>query len=107
VEFLRYEGFRFGGPNDEVFSGHPLCGKGLELYGAHVIANSRWLTELEQINAVHSMYRPSKWQALKHYLLLFHDDTFECLAQDYTLEVVTSSMAEVVRLVTERLLKHG
>ena len=32
VEFQRYESFRFGGPNDEVFSRHPLWGKGLEGY---------------------------------------------------------------------------
>ena len=71
-----------------------------------MVANSRWLAELEQINSVHSMYNPSKWQALKHYLLLFHDETFECLAQDYKLEMLTGSMADVVKQVTERLLAH-
>lgn len=103
VEFSRCYSFHFGGPNDEVISGHPLWGKGLNSYDAHVIANSRWLAEQEKINAVHSFYNPSRWKRLKHYLLLFHDDTFECLAENYKVEVVMESMEQVVKMVTERL----
>lgn len=103
VEFLRCESFRFGGPNDEVLTGHPLWGKGLEYYEAHVVANSRWLAEQERINSVHSLYNPNIWKTLKHYLLLFHDETFECLAQDFKVEVVTESMGQAVKMVTERL----
>ena len=103
VEFLRCESFRFGCPNDEVLTGHPLWGKGLEYYEAHVVANSCWLAEQERINSVHSLYNPSKWKTLKHYLLLFHDETFECLAQDFKVEVMTESMGQAVKMVTERL----
>lgn len=104
VEFLGCESLRFGGPNDEVLSGHPLWGKGLHPYQAHVIANSRWLAEQEKTNSVHAYYNPSRWKTLKHYLLLFHDETFECLAKDYKVEIVTESMEQVVKIVTERLL---
>jgi hypothetical protein len=103
VEFLGCYRFHFGGPNDEVFSGHPLWGKGLNAYDAHLVANSRWLAEQEKINAVHSLYNPGRWQTLKHYLLLFHDEIFECLAWDYKVEVVIESMEQVVKMVTERL----
>lgn len=43
VEFQRCYAHRFGGPNDEVITGHPLHGKGLQAYRAHEVANSRWL----------------------------------------------------------------
>src|SRR5436189_5668267 len=51
VEFLHCRALKFGAPNDEVLSGHPLYGKGLDFYGVHLVANSRWLAELQQINA--------------------------------------------------------
>lgn len=81
VEFIGSYAFQFGGPNDEVIGGHRLWGRGLNPYSAHVIANSRWLAEMEQINKVHPRYHPDKWKTLKHYLLLFHDENFECLAR--------------------------
>ena len=40
VEFKWCYAHKFGGPNDEVVSGHPLYGKGLEAYRAHEVANS-------------------------------------------------------------------
>ena len=36
VEFVRCTSFRMGTPNDEVFEGHPLAGKGLKGYTAQV-----------------------------------------------------------------------
>ena len=103
VAFTGYYDLRFGGPNDEVFEGHPLYGKGLEAYGAHLIANSRWLAELEQINAVHSNYSPAVWKDRRHYLLLFHDEMFECIAEGHAIEVFRKSFADVLAIATARL----
>ena len=46
---------KLGAPNDEVFEGHSLSGKGLEAYVAQRVVNSRWLKELETISSVHRM----------------------------------------------------
>ena len=46
---------KLGAPNDEVFEGHPLSGKGLEAHVAQRVVNSRWLKELETISSVHRM----------------------------------------------------
>jgi hypothetical protein len=86
-----------------VIAGHRLWGKGLAPYSAHVIANSRWLAEMENINRVHPSYHPDKWRTLKHYLLLFHDEHFECLAKDYTIEVLQDSLEHVVEIARTRL----
>lgn len=103
VEFIDCYAFQFGGPNDEVANGHRLWGRGLEFYSAHVVANSRWLAEMEKINMAHPGYLPAQWSALKHYLLFFHDDFYECLAKGYTIEVLQDSLEHVVEIARTRL----
>lgn len=68
VEFNRCISAKLGAPNDEVFEGRPLNGKGLEAYGAQRVINSRWLKEVEKINSVHHMYRPESWRDLHHFI---------------------------------------
>ena len=48
VEFVGCVSARLGSPNDEVFEGHPLSGKGLDGYTAQRVVNSRWLAELAE-----------------------------------------------------------
>jgi hypothetical protein len=93
---------RFGGPNDEVLDAHPFYGRGLEFYGAQEVANSPWLAEERLINSTHRGFRSERWERLKHYLLGFHDYTFECLAEGWTTEVIEGSFQKVVRLAVER-----
>jgi hypothetical protein len=98
---------RFGSPNDEVLHGHPLWGRGLSMYAAHVVRNSRWLAEIERINAVHREYDPSRWRSRKHYLLCFHDSTFECLAEGFDVEVVHDTWSHVLELAFRRVTEDG
>jgi hypothetical protein len=84
-------------------SGHPLYGKGLELYGAHIVENSNWLMEAEQINKVHPRYNPEHWKRFKHYLLMFHDERFECLAKSFYTEVYSRSFDEVLEITLNRI----
>ena len=83
---------KLGDPNDEVFSGHPLQGKGLEAYAAQRVVNSRWLKEIETINSVHPQYRPAMWRDLQHFIFWFHDSTFECLARSFKVEVALQNI---------------
>jgi len=79
VEFAGCVSARLGSPNDEVFEGHPLHGKGLDGYTAQEVVNSRWLAELEAINGVHHYYDPAFWRRRNHPTLWFHDSTFESI----------------------------
>jgi hypothetical protein len=106
VKFIDCYAYQFGGPNDEVLVGHRLWGKGLAPYSAHVISNSRWLADMEHSNKVHPRYHPDKWRTLKHYLLLFHDEQFECLAKGYTIEVLQDSLEHVAELARTRLFER-
>ena len=104
VEFFGRASAKLGSPNDEVFEGHPLSGKGLDGYTAQRVVNSRWLAELEAINGVHRCYDPARWRNLNHYVLWFHDSTFECVAESFTVEVFRESMADLLDRVCRRLL---
>jgi hypothetical protein len=104
VEFKRCLSAKLGSPNDEVFAGHPLHGKGLRPYSAQLVKNSRWLAELQQINSVHSCYRPDAWQHRNHYVFWFHDTTFECIAEGFEVELHECSMAELLSKASRRLI---
>jgi hypothetical protein len=93
----------FGPPNDEAFDGHPLASRGLEPYGAFVVEDSSWIRGLEQMNSVHSCHRPERFRALKHYVLSFHDSTFECVADGYTVELHESSLKKILPRMAELL----
>jgi len=103
VQFHRCLSSKLGDPNEEVFHGHPLNGKGLEPYTVQIVRNSRWIKELESINKVHSQYNQELWRSLDHYILWFHDDTFECVPRSYEVEVFQKSMDEVLGEAAKRI----
>lgn len=104
VEFKHCIAAKLGSPNDEVFAGHPLAGRGMDPYSAQLVKSSRWLAELERINSVHRGYRPEAWRPLNHYLFWFHDTTFECIAEGFTVELHDCSMKELLSEACRRLL---
>jgi hypothetical protein len=104
--FERCYAHMFGGPNDEVFHGHRLAGRGLHGYGAYLVENSRWIAAEKQINSVHARFDPASWDDLQHYVLAFHDEMFECLARGWSVEVLETTFDEALqrlaRLVVAR-----
>jgi hypothetical protein len=103
VEFELCLSAKLGSPNDEVFSGHPLEGHGLDSYTAQIVRNSRWIRELEAINSVHHCYKPESWKTLNHYVFWFHDTTFECVAESYKVELFNESLADMLARICQRL----
>jgi hypothetical protein len=104
VEFNPCVAAKLGSPNDEVFDGHPLQGRGLDGYTAQKVVNSRWLAEIEAINKVHHCYNPASWRERNHYIFWFHDTTFECIAKSFTLEVYRESRSAMLARMCQRLL---
>ena len=104
VQFENCYWHRFGGANDEVFSGHPLASRGFDNQGAYLVRNSQWLEEARAINSVHSQYNPETWRRMQHYLLAFHDETFECLAYSYSVEIHHESFAAALSRCAQKLV---
>lgn len=105
VRFERVASTRMGTPNDETLHGHPLHGKGLEMYGAHRVEGSRWLAELRAIDAVHPQHIARTWEESHHYLLAFHDNVFECIARSFAAEVIRTTMASACRAALEEVMR--
>jgi len=89
--------------NREVIASPFLSGKGLDGYRAQRVVNSRWLAELEAINSVHHCHKPEVWRKRSHYVLWFHDSTFECVAESFRVELFRESMADLLVRVCQRL----
>ena len=72
---------QFGYPNDEALHTHSLWRSGLEFYGVFEVLASPWLQHLRTQNR--SAFPEHAWgEDLRHFIVTFHDSTFECLARD-------------------------
>ena len=86
VEFKRCLVSRFGYPNDEARWGIPQY-KDVS-YGIYEVKNSSWVEEVVRLNRFRFPNTSDDWiRRTRHFLFAFHDDTFECLAGDLSLEV--------------------
>jgi hypothetical protein len=100
ISFVGCHAQMFGPPNDEAFRGHPLAARGLGPYRVFRIENSSWVRALERMNAVHPYHKPERILGLSHFIFMFHDSTFECVASGYKIAVhegsIRSAMARVL-----------
>lgn len=96
VRFKRPLMHRFGMPNDEAFAGHPLASRGLEPSGTFEVLHSSWIRALERMNSVHRLHTPAMFSRYRHFVWSFHDETFECVATDYTVETADGPLTEIV-----------
>lgn len=103
VRFERCMGAHLGPPSEETLAGHPLWGRGLDFYDAFIVRNSRWLAQLEQIDSVHPHYDAEWWSEFNHYILTFHDTTFQCIAQRYEVSRIQGSLRDAATEVLRRL----
>jgi len=101
--FVRPNSHRFGIVNDEAAGGHPLYDKGLQVYSAHIIENSSWIKEIKTIHKVHPHYSDTRWANYKHFLLFFHDEIFEIIAEDYKVEVFNCTFRDIAIEISNRL----
>ena len=81
----------FGGPNDEAFEGHPLYRAGLQPYEFAEILDSPWVAAMERRNRVHPGHDPAMFSTLRHFVLPFHDSTFECVAETLSASLTDAS----------------
>ena len=86
-----------GPPNDEAFEGHPLAERGLRPYFASEVWHSSWIRGLERMSSVHPCHRPERYAALRHFVLAFHDSTFECVASRYDFRLADGPLDRLVQ----------
>jgi hypothetical protein len=104
VVVVRFPGSRasmLGPPNDEAIKGHPLAVAGLQPYEFVEVAHSPWVARLEEMNRVHPYHSREPYDALRHFVLPFHDTTFECLADG--VDVAGVFLGTTTSVIAERL----
>ncbi len=89
VTFSSPEAHYFGPPHVDAVDRHPLHSRGVDIYGAFEVHDSSWIRELRQIagNLIEG----------RHFILTFHDITFECIARGFTTSMHSKHPAEVIR----------
>ena len=97
VTFKHFYSHMFGPPNDEAFSGHPLAARGLRPYSVSEVQHSSWIRLLDRMNSVHPCHRPDSFSHYKHFIFAFHDTTFECVADGFTIRCITGSPLSAIQ----------
>jgi hypothetical protein len=82
--FSRCSYSSLGIPSNETLSGHHYYDLGLESFGFYEVEDSDLIQRLMKIQSVHPYYDPMKWSKYKHFIITFHDSTFECVATGYS-----------------------
>jgi hypothetical protein len=102
VEFRTCIITKFGYPNDEAWSGIPRTrGKS---YGIFEVLNSAWKEEIRKLN-LHSFPNPKfEYPRGHHFLLLFHDSSFECIADELKLEIFNEPYAQTFARIAARVV---
>jgi hypothetical protein len=44
------------------------------------------------MNSVHPRHRPEHFKSYRHFVLAFHDSTFECIAEGYATELASGPL---------------
>jgi hypothetical protein len=104
VEFVGCRDLRFGGPNDEAVSGHPLHGRGLDAYRAHEVLNSIWIEHVITVNSVHPQHSRALFAGLRHFVLLFHDEMLEVLATGIEARLVKGTTRAILADLANNLI---
>ena len=107
IEFKRCFVTKFGYPNDEAQEGHPLYGIGLEKggYGIYEVFGSSWKKTLVAQNKIR--FPDRDWFGdCRHFIITFHDSTFECLADDFTAKLDSRPFEEIMVELLEIIAEH-
>lgn len=102
VKFRRPYAHLFGPPNDAAVRGHPLASRGLRPYTMFEVQDSSWIRALERMNRGHPHHRGTRFASLRHFVFVFHDSTFECVAEGMAL---VGQYASPLTTVASRLLQ--
>jgi hypothetical protein len=97
IEVTRCLVATFGYPSDEALPGHPLYAAGLRHYAVFEVIDSSWKERIIKQNRHSFSNTPPQYATLRHFVVTFHDSTFECLAQDINARATTGTTESILR----------
>jgi hypothetical protein len=93
VEFSGCSLIKYGAPNDQGIAEHPLYPKMEGGYEIYEVLRSSWIAELGWENS----------DLARHFIISFHETTFECIAHDMKMEITHDPFELVFRRIGERV----
>ena len=76
--------FKCGYPNEEIYIHYDYYTQGvMKKHCLYEIRESKWVKDLLVMNRVHSRHTNEIAKGEKHFMILFEDEVFECLAKSY------------------------
>jgi hypothetical protein len=92
VEFQGCLISKFGYPNDEAAMGIPKY----KDFGYDIceVKNSEWIKELETLNSY--SFPNTSYAGFRHFIIFFHDSTFECVARDIMLNLSSQQFSVII-----------
>ena len=103
LKFKGYLKYAFGLPGEETIYGHPYSKLGMKSYSFYELKDSDLIKSMQGIEKVHPHYNPKKWELYRHYILTFHDNMFECIAQDFEIREENVSIYNQVAVMLNEL----
>lgn len=108
IEFKLCQMTRFGGPNDEGLPEHPLYSKGLSraMYSVCEVLNSSWAAaeaERQRKSAMRIRGDATSVKGCRHFLVSFHDSTFECLAKDLSVSLSAEPFPDIAARILKKM----
>lgn len=80
--------FKCGYPNEEIYMHYDFyTQESMRKHRLYEILESQWIIELNEMNKVHPRHTDKLFKGERHFLILFEDEVFECIATSY--EVVS------------------
>jgi hypothetical protein len=96
-EFVGCTITKFGYPNDEAWGAIPRT-KGLA-YDICEVTDSEWRQEITDLNRHAFPNTPESSQ--RHFLILFHDSSFECLANEMRWELTSEPLTTILSRLSD------
>ncbi|MDF1666596.1 MAG: hypothetical protein P1V97_32905 [Planctomycetota bacterium] len=94
---------RLGNPSLDCIEQSEFWDAGLK--GLHFVEvrNSPLIDSLIEAERMAGEYSPFSWKGLKHILLYFHDESFECLCKSWSSALVQGSRSETIKYLCNEI----
>lgn len=82
-EFEMYLMYSIGAPNHETLSVHEYSKFGVFSGGVYEVQDSELIEKYRKVESQHPGFNEKNWQNYIHFVMVFHDSLFECVAEKY------------------------
>ena len=104
LKFIHYSKFTFGMPGNETIHGHPYSKLGMESFSFYELKDSDLIRDLKNISKIHPYFKSESWMDAKHYIITFHDNMFECIAQNFEIQYGCESIYHKANTLINELI---